>query len=852
APADGAAVDTGITETGSGTGINHGALQLVYIAGVNIHGLTTITAATGDVKIASNVKIKASADATGGPDKGDWTSGVPYLKGDVVTDNDKRYAAQYDVTSTTAPSSDLVNWKDAKSSDSSVSVAQVYATSTSQLSGTSLINASNGNASITANLKTEVETTADSSASGSGAGIAVSVLTTDTEAFVDSTAGTPITAQDLNIAADTENSAATTGKSSPKGADAAGGNDTSANKPGDRLTPGTDNGYNADSAAKANDKSKTADGKTAGGQTTDGNQNLAAALAVTVVVETTKAYIAPNDQGSIHTINLTSGTAKVHAGSKNTTSAEADAGNVKFSPEAPTFTGALTTGGLLEGKKSYFYKITALFKADAATTAAITITPGFQVLDLGILLVASTSGFGAKGVLMVAGVTQACDYTQVDATTLAVSNCSGLAIDGAAVTQVEESLPGPENEAKIPDGTSTNQVTVNWGAVANAVGYRIYRTQETGKEKLIDSVGAVTSYIDKNLVTPAGDPPTEDASSGVGIAVAVNVDIITTDAYLAGNLRLVADGGVTVEAQGPGSGNSSFTSHATSGAGGSSVGVAGSIAVTVLTSNTTALVKTPAPVAVTGDVTLTSKSNNSSGAIADAKQSSDGKTSGIGASVSVNVVNDTTRAGLADGSVLTGAKNLKLTAAGTDAMNTKADGGASAGSGSFAISAQVAIAISNVTTSASVGTGSDLTLTGALTAHATQSASTTTTASGSTTGGNAGIGLSLALLVANHLVDSRLHRNLAASTAATFGADGASANDTESKASSAGAPEKTGTGDSDNSTDGSGKDLNGKADGNLDLGNSTSKEATKSSDNPSGSDSGSSSTPKAKSGESSG
>jgi len=49
-----------------------------------------------------------------------------------------------------------------------------------------------------------------------------------------------------------------------------------------------------------------------------------------------------------------------------------------------------------------------------------------------------------------------------------------------------------------------------------------------------------------------------------------------------------------------------------------------------------------------------------------------------------------------------------------------------------------------------------------------------------------------------------------------------------------------------------GKLLLGLADGNLDLGNSTSKEATKSSDNPSGSDSGSSSTPKAKSGESSG
>jgi len=74
----------------------------------------------------------------------------------------------------------------------------------------------------------------------------------------------------------------------------------------------------------------------------------------------------------------------------------------------------------------------------------------------------------------------------------------------------------------------------------------------------------------------------------------------------------------------------------------------------------------------------------------------------------------------------------------------------------------VAITISNITTSATIGSGSDLTLTGGLTAHATQIAKTTTSATGSTKGGNAGIGLSLALVVANHLVDSQLKRNLTA------------------------------------------------------------------------------------------
>jgi hypothetical protein len=40
-----------------------------------------------------------------------------------------------------------------------------------------------------------------------------------------------------------------------------------------------------------------------------------------------------------------------------------------------------------------------------------------------------------------------------------------------------------------------NQITVNWGAVANAIGYRIYRGTSTGSELLLASVGAATAYI---------------------------------------------------------------------------------------------------------------------------------------------------------------------------------------------------------------------------------------------------------------------------------------------------------------------------------------------------------------------
>ena len=75
--------------------------------------------------------------------------------------------------------------------------------------------------------------------------------------------------------------------------------------------------------------------------------------------------------------------------------------------------------------------------------------------------------------------------------------------------------------------------------------------------------------------------------------------------------------------------------------------------------------------------------------------------------------------------------------------------------------------------------------------------------------------LSLALVVANHLVDSQLKRNLNSGGAVSFTADGSSTNSTEAVASSAGADEKKDG--SQGSTDSSNKDVNGKADANLDV-----------------------------------
>ncbi|HET7128249.1 MAG TPA: hypothetical protein VFJ93_04150, partial [Gaiellaceae bacterium] len=804
-PADGASVRQDIVENGSTTGFAHAGLDLEYHASVNIHGDTHITA-VGDVILASTIDVTASGKASAGtsPDKGAFSESDSYQKGDVVTDGGTQYIATADVgPSTTHPASDtglFGNWKALKDSDAAVAATFVLALSKSQLSGTSWIS-SGGKVAVTSLVKTNVSTDGSAELGSSGAGIAVAVFVTDSQAIVDSTAATPITATSLNVSADTKNSAPTTAEASPSGQDPNSdkSTSTSSNSPtqgasttvegaqsltgGGKLKVASTGGFVdsgtlhtavgdctytslstddtgafyfdglggagctgtlVDKAKVYGDSKQTAMGGDLSkdkSKTADGNQNFNAALAVVVLIATTKAYIAPTDASAGHTIATSGGDDLIHAGATNVAAATGDAGNVKFSPSitgAPTST---SSGTLAKG--TYYYKVGATF---------------------------------ATG----------------------------------------ESLPSAEKKVDLD---AAGHVVLNWDQVDGATGYRIYRGDASGNETFLAAVGNVGTYTDDGSQTPNGTdkPATENPTAGIGIGIAVVVGVIDTHAYLANNASITAKS-VKVESTAPD--QSSFKAKAVSGAGGSSVGVAGSIAVNVLVMTTSSDIQGTTAVALNGaNLELDATSNVENEASATAKQDADGKASGVGASVAVNVVNDTTTAGVPNDAVLTGVNDLTIDANSTDTMTTTAEGGASAGTGSFALSAQVAIAISNVTTTASVGSGSTpLVITGKLAAKAVQVAKTTTTAKGDTKGGNAGIGLSLALLVANHDVESKLNRSLTAGGDVGFEADGVSSNDTEATASSAGAEgKKDGT---QGQTDSSNKDVNQKADDNLAVGSS--------------------------------
>ena len=695
-----------------------------------------------------------------------WDIAKNYSMNDVVTYNEKIYKCIVDTCAAFAngpPNTDTANWASADGQNAALAASVLVASAVSTLTGAATISAGSGDVKISSNLTTNITTEADATQSKSGAAFAVGVVVTDTEAYVDSTAGTPVLAKNLTLSADTNNTSPTTGKASPGGANdqAQGGTGQDPNKPSAAATSNSDAGNNGGNAAatKADGMSKTS----------DGDQPVSAALGVTVVVATTKAFIASSD-GSASNISTTGGTDLIHAGSVNNATSKADAGNVAFAPDALTLTPAVCACALTGGT-TYYYEVTALYADDTAMTT----TSGQHLTGFGLitdqLTVDDASDFDHSGgkfvVASSGGITGVCNYKMIVGNTLEyISGCTGTTAAGFTVTTLKESMPSPEKSIAIPDTDPLNQVTIKWTAVPDAVAYEVYRSTTAGQETFLDDVtvpGMNPQYLDQGLTgcsiplypTCSNKPPTDDDKSGVGIAVGVTVADVNTTAYIGNNVNIDAKT-VTVETTAPSA--STYSTTAISGAGGTSVGVAGSIAVLVVDNNSTGDIEgaTNPSANLDGDLSLSASSNLNNTALRDreAVERREHDRHRRFVRPRRRQRHDDT-AGLPNGSMITGApNNLTISANDTDMSTTTANGGASAGSGSIALSAQVAITLANVTTTASVGTGDALTIGGKLTASANQTASAKTIALGATTGGSATIGLSLALALVNDNVAS--------------------------------------------------------------------------------------------------
>ncbi|QCO54429.1 hypothetical protein EOK75_00465 [Pseudorhodobacter turbinis] len=333
--------------------------------------------------------------------------------------------------------------------------------------------------------------------------------------------------------------------------------------------------------------------------------------------------------------------------------------------------------------------------------------------------------------------------------------------------------------AAIPDGVAIS---------ANGVLTLAAMNNTDGK---IEAVGdAVGTKDDAGEMPPA-------SKVGIGAAVAVNVVKARNDALLgdaahsAGGLSLSATKrDVAAYMADPATAalrGDVYLAKASSGAGGSKVGIAGSVALNLLDTQSVARVSGAATVAVTGGGAVSLVTDNRTDATAEALPvggGATGATVGVGASVAMNILANRSLAEVSDGGVVTGADDLTLAASGTYAGVTKAEAGSSGG---VSVTPALALSMINNTTTARLGTGGPQSVTGDVIVSAAQSSTITTEASGKAAGSKAAIGAALALALVDDRALATTARNVTATGAVSFTASGISASTLTSVASASGA-----------------------------------------------------------------
>ena len=579
-----------ILENGSDTGLRHAALELEYYATVDVHGDSHITA-TGNVTLASTIDVTAAARAAAGPNKGNWNGTVDgYSKGDVVTDTDgKKYAATDDFIaanlSNPHPKDDtglLGKWTLAEQKDSSVALASVIAFGKTRLSGTSVIAASSGAVALSSNVKTDITGAADSTLAGSGAGIAVVVIVTSSEAFIDSNAATPVTATSLTVSADTDNSAPTTATTSPGGA--------------------TDNDKDPNDADRANGQAKTA----------DGDIPFAGALAVTVLVATTNAFVAPKDNTSVRTLHAGS-LHKIHAGTKNASSAKADGSPANGGPGVGVAVGVnittLTTHAYVAGN--------VVVNATTTTVEAIAPAAGTSTTSA-----EAKSGAGGANV----SVAGALAVNVLVADTIAeVQLAAPVAVNGDLTLTA---LSGFNNTAKAEASTTGGNLGIGGSVAVNVVDDTTV-AQVSGSEALtgVDDLTMSANSTDAMTTTAKGGADGGDGGSfTLGASVAISISNVTTTGRVGAGSAMTLTGKLDAKAEQSASADTTAEGATLGG----NVGIGAAIAVTF--ANHLVDSQLQRSLAAAGDISLkafgTSTTTSSSTASAKGAKGEGGDSSG--------------------------------------------------------------------------------------------------------------------------------------------------------------------------------------------------------------------------------
>ncbi len=363
-------------------------------------------------------------------------------------------------------------------------------------------------------------------------------------------------------------------------------------------------------------------------------------------------------------------------------------------------------------------------------------------------------------------------------------------------------------------------ISVNIGTSTTSATIPTTRTVTSGGELTLKT----TNATDASATADGTQVDGGSTDVGIGAAVAINVASVSNRASIE-DAAIITAAGITIESKMVTDETSNFNADAISGAGASNVGVAGGLALNVGVSKSEALISSGANVTLTGDgaVSMTSENATENKASAKSIQEGDDAKVGVGASVALNIVSNTTTSEIEDTAILTGAGDVTLSATSSSTVETDAQAGSAGG---VSITPVVGLSVSNVNTSSRIGSGAELSTTGLISSTASHEGSVTTTTGADAAGGDVAVGASIAITVANDTVTSVTDRDIDAGGAVTFEANSNVASKTVAKASAKGAKEA----EDDGSTKDGDKDVNGQIDDQTAFGDTKSGETTDTSD----------------------
>ena len=263
------------------------------------------------------------------------------------------------------------------------------------------------------------------------------------------------------------------------------------------------------------------------------------------------------------------------------------------------------------------------------------------------------------------------------------------------------------------ESTSSASTADGTVSVAAAVGVNLVesvtRTQ-ISETSTIDAGGMVSlqSESDVDVTTMADATAVGGESAAIGAAVGINRANVANQAVVQDGAAITANE-LTVSAtmnDSNGDGTHTFNAATLAGAGDTEIGVAGSVAINLVDTDTQARIGGDSLVHLNGGaLQLESESTtDSSSTAAPTEDGGEGSEVGVGASLALNRVSNHVEAEIADEAMIAGqAGSVLVQADGSHVTTTDAQNGASAGD--VAVGAAVAIAIVDNDTHVRAGTG---------------------------------------------------------------------------------------------------------------------------------------------------